>query len=96
MVQIIYILAFTVLSIFAISNLIRSMISLSQNDDRNQRSRNYQNLRRRALPQYAHPELWDTDGNYIDEPLMVIKSINVDDARSKLDALYNSSPNGEK
>jgi len=27
---------------------------------------------------------------------MVIKSINVDDARSRLDALYNSSPNGEK
>ena len=91
MVQIIYILAFTILSIFAISNLIRSMISLSQNE-----SRNYQNTRRRVSPQYAHPELWDNEGNYIDEPLMVIKSINVDDARSKLDALYNSSPNGDK
>ncbi|HBC40945.1 MAG: DUF2973 domain-containing protein [Pseudanabaena sp.] len=91
MVQIIYILAFTILSIFAISNLIRSMISLSQND-----SRSYQDNRRRVSPQFTHPELWDKDGKYIDEPLMVIKSINVDDARSRLDALYNSSPNGEK
>ncbi|NUN66597.1 DUF2973 domain-containing protein [Pseudanabaena biceps] len=92
MVQIIYILAFTVLSIFAISNLIRSMIALSQND-----SRSYQNIRnRRTSPQFTHPELWDKDGQYIDEPLMVIKSINVDDARSKLDALYNSSPSGDK
>ncbi|MCX5933585.1 MAG: DUF2973 domain-containing protein [Pseudanabaena sp. LacPavin_0818_WC45_MAG_42_6] len=90
MVQIIYILAFTLLSIFAISNLIRSMIALSQND-----SRGYQDNRsRRVSPQYAHPELWDKDRKYIDEPLMVIKSINVDDARSRLDALYNSSPSG--
>jgi len=92
MVQIIYILAFTLLSIFAISNLIRSMIALSQND-----SRGYQdNRNRRVSPQYSHPELWDKDGKYIDEPLMVIKSINVDDARSRLDALYNSSPSSEK
>ncbi|MBD2186897.1 DUF2973 domain-containing protein [Pseudanabaena mucicola] len=91
MVQILYILAFTILSIFAISNLIRSMISLSQNE-----SRNYQNRNRRVATQYAHPELWDKDGKYIDEPLMVIKSINVDDARSRLDALYNSSPNHDK
>ena len=92
MVQILYILAFTVLSIFAISNLIRSMISLSQNE-----SRNYQEKRnRRVSPQFSHPELWDNDGRYIDEPLMVIKSINVDDARSRLDALYNSSPSTDK
>ncbi|OIP68548.1 MAG: hypothetical protein AUK48_15740 [Oscillatoriales cyanobacterium CG2_30_44_21] len=91
MVQILYILAFTVLSIFAISNLIRSMISLSQNE-----SRNYQSNRRRVSPQFNHPELWDKDGQYIDEPLMVVKSINVDDARSRLDALYNSSPSTDK
>lgn len=92
MIQIIYILAFTILSIFAISNLIRSMISLSQND-----ARSYQtNRNRRISPQFAHPELWDENGKYIDEPLMVIKSINVDDARSRLDALYHSSPNGDK
>ena len=92
MVQILYILAFTILSIFAISNLIRSMIALSQNDPRG-----YQyNRNRRVSPQFNHPELWDKDGKYIDEPLMVIKSINVDDARSRLDALYNSSPSSEK
>ncbi len=92
MVQIIYILAFTILSLFAISNLIRSMISLSQND-----SRRYQDKRnRQVFPEYAHPELWDKDGKYIDEPLMVIKSISVDDARSRLDALYNSSPSSDK
>jgi hypothetical protein len=92
MVQILYILAFTVLSIFAISNLIRSMIALSQNDPRGYQD----NRNRRVPPQYAHPELWDKDGKYIDEPLMVIKSINVDDARSRLDALYNSSPSNDK
>jgi hypothetical protein len=92
MIQIIYILAFTILSLFAITNLIRSMISLSQND-----SRRYQEKRNRQVsPEYAHPELWDKDGKYIDEPLMVIKSISVDDARSRLDALYNSSPSSDK
>jgi hypothetical protein len=92
MVQILYILVFTILSIFAISNLIRSMISLSQSDSRN----NQQNRNRRVSPQYTHPELWDKDGQYIDEPLMVIRSINVDDARSRLDALYNASPSNDK
>jgi hypothetical protein len=39
-----------------------------------------------------HPELLDNSGNLIKEPLLVMRSINVDDAREQLDALYEASP----
>ncbi len=92
MVQILYIVAFAVLSILAITNLIRSMISLSQND-----ARSVQNKRQRPLDKTKiHPELLDEDGNLTTEPLLVIKSMSVDDARSRLDALYNASPNSDQ
>jgi len=38
-----------------------------------------------------HPEFLDDTGNVINEPLLVMRSINIDDAREQLDALYNSS-----
>jgi len=38
-----------------------------------------------------HPEL-DTAGNLIKDPLLVMRSISVEDAREQLDALYDASP----
>ncbi|MEE3717703.1 DUF2973 domain-containing protein [Tumidithrix elongata RA019] len=88
MVQILYIVAFTALSLLAISNLIRSMISLAQTDSG---SRN-NNVVKRKPTRFTHPELLDRDGNLTDEPLLVIRSMSMDDARMHLDALYEASP----
>jgi hypothetical protein len=40
----------------------------------------------------AHPELLDDSGRLSEEPLLVMKSIGLEDARSRLDALYNDTP----
>jgi hypothetical protein len=93
MLQILYIVAFTALSLFAVTNLIRSMISLAQNEVKSQN--HHPNGRRLITPkpnQFIHPELLDESGNLIDEPLLVIRSVGVEDARSRLDELYESSP----
>jgi Protein of unknown function (DUF2973) len=96
MLQILYIIAFTILSLLAVTNLIRSMISLAQNEVKSQSS--YGN-RNKAIStknsQFIHPELLDANGNIIDEPLLVIRSMGVEDARSRLDALYESSPGSD-
>lgn len=39
-----------------------------------------------------HPELFDDHGQPINEPLLVIRSVSVEDAREELDRLYQSSP----
>ena len=96
MLHILYIVAFTALSLFAVTNLIRSMISLGQNEAKTQNS--YAN-RTKAISsrtsQFIHPELLDANGNIIDEPLLVIRSMGVEDARSRLDELYESSPGSD-
>jgi hypothetical protein len=36
----------------------------------------------------------DNAGNVIEEPLLVMKSIGVEDARQKLESLYKNPPEG--
>jgi Protein of unknown function (DUF2973) len=96
MLHIIYIVAFTVLSLLAVTNLIRSMISLAQNEAKSQNS--YTNKIKATSSrtrQFIHPELLDANGNIIDEPLLVIRSMGVEDARLRLDELYESSPGSD-
>jgi Protein of unknown function (DUF2973) len=88
MLQIIYLIAFTILAFLAIGNLIRSLIGFSM-EVPPQRSRSNQNgysYRAGAVP---HPELLDELGNITSEPLLIMKSISIEDARARLDALYN-------
>ncbi|MCS6958818.1 MAG: DUF2973 domain-containing protein [Pseudanabaenaceae cyanobacterium SKYGB_i_bin29] len=85
MLQILYIIAFSFLLLFAIGSLVRSMITLSQ---------------RQAEPVQKtvgaiHPELLDGEGNLTEEPLLVIKTLDLDAMRSRLDALYEASPGGD-
>lgn len=92
MLHLIYILAFTVIAFFAISNLIRSLITISADTQRGAwkdtpRRRNFN-----SPYQATHPELYDELGQPINEPLLVIRSVSVEDARQKLDSLYESSP----
>jgi hypothetical protein len=99
MLHIFYLIAFTILAVLAIGNLIRNLITLSRDSQRRYtppgmsptglgRS-SFANSRLGSIP---HPELLDDTGNVINEPLLVMRSINVDDARQQLDSLYNSSP----
>jgi hypothetical protein len=91
MLHLIYILAFTTLAFLAVSNLIRNLMTLgmeSQSYRGNQSGGSYSS-RLRSIP---HPELLDEQGNVVNEPFLVMRSMTVEDARERLDALYNSSP----
>ncbi|BAQ66117.1 DUF2973 domain-containing protein [Geminocystis sp. NIES-3709] len=101
MLHLVYILAFTVIAFFAISNLIRSLISISGESQRGSwtdtpRPVRSQNGSPRSYPnrmyQATHPELFDEQGKPINEPLLVIRSVSVEDARQRLDSIYESSP----
>jgi hypothetical protein len=91
--HVVYIIAFAVLAIMAIANLVRNLILLGGNARASQPPRAYGGGQRptqgsRSVP---HPELLDQDGQMIREPLLVMRSISVKDAREQLDALYNGS-----
>ncbi|MEL6502219.1 MAG: DUF2973 domain-containing protein [Cyanobacteria bacterium J06607_15] len=93
MLHLIYILAFTVIALLAVSNLIRSLVTLSAETQKFYPPQ-YGNSNRVNTParQTVHPELLDEQGKVIEEPLLVMRSVSVDDARSRLNDLYNSSP----
>lgn len=93
MLHLVYILVFTVIALLAVTNLIRSLITLSAETQKfyppNYNNSIHSQSRR---PQKIHPELLDEQGQVIEEPLLVMRSVSVDDARSRLDALYEASP----
>ena len=90
MLHLVYILVFTAIALLAVSNLIRSLITLSAETQKfyAPNSSSGSQSRRDKL----HPELLDERGRVIEEPLLVMRSVSVDDARSRLDALYDASP----
>jgi hypothetical protein len=100
MLHLIYILAFTIIAFIAISNLIRNLITLSMDSQRlyppnNQASASQQSISGRnnfRSSKTIHPELLDEQGKPINEPLLIMRSVSVEDARQQLDAIYNSSP----
>ncbi|UBF26427.1 DUF2973 domain-containing protein [Kovacikia minuta CCNUW1] len=95
MLHLLYILAFTILAVLAVGNLIRNIMTLGMESQRppakGWRSGGSQSVlsRQNLAP---HPELLDGSGNMIDEPLLVMRSMSVEDAREQLDAIYDSSP----
>ena len=101
MLHLIYVFAFSTLAFIAVANLIRNLIVLGS-----QSTRNYppkvedippvSHANRLSQISVPHPEFLDDTGNPIREPLLVMRSISVEDAREKLDALYNSSPESEE
>ena len=86
MLHLLYFIAFTVLAVLAVSNMIRNVVNLGTQARQPVRRPD----RDRPTP---HPELLDEKGNAIDEPLLVMRSISIKDARDRLDALYDSSSN---
>ncbi len=89
MLQILYIVAFSVLAIFAIVNLIGNMIALAQNEARPRAS--WAADRSDRVPMVIHPEMFDEAGNITTEPLLAVRSLDLDEARARLDDLYESS-----
>jgi hypothetical protein len=97
--HVVYIIAFAGLAILAIANLVRNLVVLGSNARNPQASRSYgggqqpQGYGRSATGSRPapHPELLDQDGQVIREPLLVMRSISVKDAREQLDALYNGT-----
>ncbi len=96
MLHLLYILAFTVIAFLAVSNLIRSLITVSMDSQRRYTPKGKpsatQQINGKNAQKSVHPELLDDRGNPINEPLLVMRSVTVEDARQQLDALYNSSP----
>ncbi len=92
MLHLLYILAFTTIAVLAVGNLIRSLFVVgieSQRPPSQRWSSVGPSLQDRGVP---HPELLDETGNVIEEPLLVMRSVSVQEAREQLDALYNSEP----
>lgn len=89
MLQILYIIAFTILAFLTVANLVRSLISLGIES---QRGYGNGSGYRRPHPSTLHPEMLDDTGRVINEPLLVMRPLNMDDARAQLDALYEDSP----
>ncbi len=92
--QVLYMLAFVGIAFLAIGNLIRSILTLGVESTRPivpRGMRSQDGLRQ--SPQ--HPEMLDENGRVINEPLLVMRSMTVEDARERLDAIYRSSPGGE-
>lgn len=91
--QVIYIIAFAALAILAIANLVRNLMVLGRSSRSSHPPGVYSNDANRPVP---HPELLDQDGQVIREPLLVMRSISVKDAREQLDALYNDDSDDTK
>ena len=93
MLHLVYILLFTAIALLAVSNLIRSLITLSAETQKfyPPNSNSSKSIQSRSSKK-VHPELLDEEGQVIEEPLLVMRSVSVDDARSRLDALYDASP----
>ncbi|MBS0018083.1 MAG: DUF2973 domain-containing protein [Arthrospira sp. SH-MAG29] len=93
MLHLLYILAFTTLAFIAVRNLIRSLWTVGMESQRyNSHSSGGFRSADSINSQNIHPELLDESGNVLKEPLLVMRSLSVQDARTQLDNLYQSSP----
>ena len=96
MLQILYIIAFVILAVLAIGNLIRSLFTLGAQSQRSYAPQSQASTLISRSGASPHPELLDERGRVINEPLLVMRSITVEDAREQLDALYRNSPSSNE
>lgn len=95
MLHLLYLVAFTIIAFLAIGNLLRSLFTVSMDSQRRYPPTDWSRqttISRSPYHSVPHPELLDDLGNPINEPLLVMRSMTVEDAREQLDALFNSSP----
>lgn len=84
MLQILYLIAFVAIAFVALRNLVANVVTLSKEERKASP--------RRGRRQVPHPELLDEEGNLTEEPLLVICSASLEEARSRLEDLYSGSP----
>jgi hypothetical protein len=84
MLHLLYLLAFTLLAVLAVSNMIRNMVRLGTEVNKPAQTA-------KSKRPVSHPELLNDSGDVINEPLLVMRSISIKDAREQLNALYESS-----
>ena len=89
MLHLLYVIAFTVLAVIAVSNMLRNLVKLGT--EARKPVKPYRSAPQNIHRPAPHPELLDGSGDIINEPLLVMRSISIKDARDKLDALYESS-----
>lgn len=95
MLHLIYILAFTILAFLAVSNLIRNLMILGIDSQRSYGNRQFApngSTRQGRVQSVPHPELLDDEGRVVNEPFLVMRSMTLEDARDRLDQLYDASP----
>ncbi len=94
MLHLIYLIAFTAIAFLAITNLIRNLFTLSMESQRrySPTKKSTATASHSRSGSMLHPELLDETGKPINEPLLVMRSLTVEDARQQLDALYDASP----
>lgn len=112
MLHLLYVIAFTVLAVIAVSNMLSNLVKLGHQVRQPSNSQGYGsqgygnkgygsqgygqdqygNQKKRPVP---HPELLDGSGDVINEPLLVMRSISIKDARDQLDAIYEASGGSE-
>lgn len=90
MLHLLYIVAFTIIAVFAVSNMIRSLVTISSRENMYKLSNHGSRYSQR--PRVSHPELLDNDGEPINEPLLVMRSVSIDEARQQLDHIFEASP----
>ena len=93
MLHALYIIAFAVLSVLAVGNLIRNLMLLGTSTRRGS-GNSYGSSSSgddRSSNSIPHPEMLDEKGKVLDEPLLVLKSMSLEDARERLDSLYEGS-----
>jgi len=93
MLHALYLVAFAVLSVLAVGNLFRNMMLLGSDARRGSRNayRDGNPTDSQSSSSVPHPEMLDEKGRVLDEPLLVMKSISLEDARERLDSLYEGS-----
>lgn len=91
--HLLYLLAFTLLAFIAVGNLIRNLMRLGRDAGRNPATMTPPPVARSQFLGPIHPEMLDDRGQPIREPLLVMKSISLEDARDRLRSLYEASPN---
>ena len=102
MLHLLYVIAFTILAVIAVSNMLSNLVKLGTQVRQHPGSQRYDQssysssrdggIVKRPVP---HPELLDGRGDVINEPLLVMRSISIKDARDQLDALYEASSSSE-
>ena len=84
-----YIAAFLILTVIAVSNLVRNMMLLGSDTRRSSRPTGAAGSTNQGS--VAHPEMLDEAGRVTKEPLLVMRSISLQDARQQLENLYDGN-----